>query len=174
MTATRLELPPVVRTVTVPWTVEAAFRRFTTDLATWWPLRTHSVGQAKTDTVVFEARTGGRVIERLKDGTECDWGTVVAWEPPRRVAFTWHPGRAPAEAGDVEVRFEPEGAGTRVTLTHGGWERLGRKARVARRGYHFGWAYVLDIYAGQTSSLTVRAVHALGVAVQFVMTRKGT
>ena len=99
------------------------------------------------ETIVFEGRVGGRIVERARDGTECVWGTVTAWEPPRRVAFTWHPGQAPETAQDVEVRFEAEGELTRVQLVHTGFERLGSEAKKARRGYPIGWAYVLGLYA---------------------------
>jgi uncharacterized protein YndB with AHSA1/START domain len=71
---------------------------------------------------------------------------VTAWDPPRRVAFTWHPGHSEAEAMDVEVRFTAEGEGTRVDLEHRGFERLGKMAKRAHRGYPMGWDYVLGLY----------------------------
>jgi hypothetical protein len=74
---------------------------------------------------------------------------VTAWEPPAKVAFTWHPGQDAATAQDVEVRFVAEGEKTRVRLTHSGFERLGAKAKSARAAYHLGWRWVLGIYAGE-------------------------
>jgi uncharacterized protein YndB with AHSA1/START domain len=139
---------PILKVVRVKASPDQAFRRFTEGLATWWPLRSHSVGQADAETVVMEPRVGGRIVERLRGGREVVWGTLTAWEPPTRVAFTWHPGRDPATAQDVEVRFAPEADGTRVELEHRGFERLGRKlGRKARRGYPVGWEYVLGLYA---------------------------
>ncbi len=95
----------------------------------------------------MEGRVGGRILEKIRGGREVVWGTITAWEPPRRVAFTWHPGQAPSTAQDVEVRFAPSGARTRVELEHRGFERLGALGRRARRGYPIGWAYVLGLYA---------------------------
>ena len=153
MTKTR-RIEPVVKRVRVPASPEAAFRRFTGELGRWWPLATHSVGRESAESVVLEGRIGGRIVERTRTGEEHVWGTVTAWSPPVRVAFTWHPGRDPATAQEVEVRFEAgeSGAGgepgrTDVTLVHGGWERYGEGAAASRDEYVEGWAYVLGLYA---------------------------
>jgi uncharacterized protein YndB with AHSA1/START domain len=138
---------PIVKAVTVRATPDRAFRRFTDEIALWWPLASHSVGEDQAETVVMEGRVGGRIVETIRGGREVVWGTITAWEPPRRVAFTWHPGQAPATAQDVEVRFSPAGDRTRVELEHRGFERLGALGRRARRGYPIGWAYVLGLYA---------------------------
>jgi hypothetical protein len=42
----------------------------------------------------------------------------------------------------VEIRFFPAPEGTRVVLTHSGWEKLGAKAQKARDGYNQGWETV--------------------------------
>jgi uncharacterized protein YndB with AHSA1/START domain len=139
--------PPLVKTVTVRVLPERAFRRFTAELASWWPLASHSVGQAEAETVVMESGVGGRIVERLRSGREYTWGTITVWDPPRRVAFTWHPGRAPESAQDVEVTFRAQGAGTHVELMHTGFERLGPLGKKTRRGYPRGWAYVLGLFA---------------------------
>ncbi|HUH11857.1 MAG TPA: SRPBCC family protein [Longimicrobiales bacterium] len=138
-------LPPVEKSIVVPVDVEGAFRRFTAEMGRWWPLAAHSVGGERAVAVVFEERAGGRIYEREADGTEHDWGRVVAWEPPRRFVMTWHPGRAPETAQELEVRFSAEqGGGTRVELAHRGWERLGERAEEARRQYLPGWDGVLE------------------------------
>ena len=41
---------------------------------------------------------------------------------------------------------EPEAAGTRVTLTHRGWEQLGDRSEKMRAGYDSGWDFVLSHY----------------------------
>jgi hypothetical protein len=63
------------------------------------------------------------------------------------VDFTWHPGMKPEISQQIELQFLAEAGGTRVELTHTGWERLGDFARRARKGYPIGWAYVLLLYA---------------------------
>lgn len=139
---------PLTKTVTVPLHPEAAFRRFTEEIATWWPMQTHSVGGEKTESVVFDGRVGGRVYERQQDGSTSVWGTVTAWELPVRVAFTWHPGREADSAQHVDVRFTPDGTGTNVTLVHSNWERLGEGAEGMRKQYETGWDHVLGRFAG--------------------------
>ncbi len=139
--------PPIRKSVTIEASPESAFHRFTAGLASWWPLASHSVGAKDTETVAMEERVGGRIVERLTGGREAVWGTITCWDPPKRLAFTWHPGRDPSEAQDVEVHFTSDGNRTRVELTHTGFERLGKLARRARRGYPLGWTYVLGLYA---------------------------
>ena len=138
---------PVRKIVSVKATPERAFRRFTAEIARWWPLASHSVGEANAETVTMDDRVGGRIVERIRGGKEAVWGTITAWDPPHRVAFTWHPGDEPARAQDVDVRFVQVGDWTRVELEHSGFERLGADARKARKGYPIGWAYVLGLYA---------------------------
>lgn len=159
--APSLKLPPVTKTVTVDWPPAAAFRHFTDEIAAWWPLRSHSVGGERAQSVIFEGRVGGRIYETIAGGEESTWGTVTGWDPPRRVAFTWHPGHSPSIAQEIEVRFEPVGTGTRLELTHSGWERLGKLAARARRGYSLGWGYVLQLWAGRKDTLSVKSTEFL-------------
>jgi uncharacterized protein YndB with AHSA1/START domain len=155
MTENTKTLPPLHKSIRVAFPPDAAFRRFTHEIGSWWPLRSHSVSGERAETVVFEPHVDGRIFEKSLDGKECDWGKVLAWEPPRRVVFTWHPGRAPELAQEIEVRFVPDGEGSRLELTHSGWEKFGAKAAGARRAYGLGWGYVLRIWAGREKSFTV-------------------
>jgi uncharacterized protein YndB with AHSA1/START domain len=153
--------PPLRKTITVPWDPERAFRRFTAETSAWWPLATHSVGQDKAEAVVLEGRVGGRILEKIRGCDDSVWGTITAWEPPRRLAFTWHPGGTPAQATRVDVSFEPAEGGTRLVLVHSDWEKLGPLAKLARRGYPLGWAYVLRLWAGRRHSPLVLGLQAL-------------
>jgi uncharacterized protein YndB with AHSA1/START domain len=140
----------VRRSVSVSWSPDAAFRRFTSDFGSWWPRASLSVGTSRVKQIVFETHVGGRIYEEHVDGRRFLWGTVSVWEPPRRVQFTWHPSREPKNAQDVELLFVPEGTGTRLELTSSGWERWDSgNAKGARRGYDAGWGYVLNTWAGR-------------------------
>ncbi len=161
MTAVAETLAPVRKVVRVGWKPDEAFRRFTSGIGAWWPLRSHSVMGENAETVVFEEKLGGRIYERSRSGEESTWGTVTAWEPPHRVAFTWHPGRDPRKPSDIELRFYPEGDGSRLELVHSGWESFGPIASKARRGYALGWVYVLRLWAGRERSPMVLAMDAL-------------
>jgi hypothetical protein len=165
-------LPPVIRTVSVPWNQEAAFRRFALDFATWWPRRTHSIGVERVKDVVLEPRVGGRIYEEHVDGRRFQWGQILAWDPPKGLTFTFHPSRAPETAQDVEVRFVPEGAGTRVELMATKWENWGPKARLARRGYDLGWGYVLNVWAERRTA-RMRMVDGVSAIVQSVNRLRG-
>jgi hypothetical protein len=114
----------------------------------------------------MDPRVGGEIVESIRGGRESHWGTITAWEPPTRVAFTWHPGRTPESATRVEVRFVPDGTGTRVELVHSGWEAMGDLAKTARNGYPIGWAYVLRLYGGLRWSPVVLGIGALQFLLQ--------
>jgi hypothetical protein len=144
--STHTTVEPVRRTVSVGRPVEDAFRVFTDEIGSWWPLETHSTAAdrdgVEAETAVLEGRRGGRLYERVSDGTEADWGRITVWEPPHRVAFEWHVTGVPTE---VEVRFAPDGEGTRVELEHRGFERL-EHGEERRGSYLGGWGSVLGRY----------------------------
>ena len=137
----------IKKSVTVAVPVDEAFRVFTEEMETWWPLRTHAVDTENSDTVVMEGREGGRLFERGTSGEEHVWGIVQSWEPPQRVGYTWHPGRGEDTAQEVEVTFTPEGDGTRVEVRHWGWEKLGDRLEEMIASYNEGWDLVLGRYA---------------------------
>jgi len=111
----------------------------------WWPAG-HSVSGAHGLAVTFEPRPGGRIFERTPAGDEHDWGEVLEWEPPRRLAYLWHLRQDRADATRVEIAFVPSQAGTRVTIVHRGWERLGARAADLRDRNRRGWSGLLPRY----------------------------
>ncbi|MEN8376415.1 MAG: SRPBCC domain-containing protein [Gemmatimonadota bacterium] len=140
-----MDLSPLVKTVRVPLGERETFDLFTSGIGAWWPLATHSVGLDRAVDCAFEPRVGGRLFETLSDGSEKPWGVVTEWRPPRRLTFSWHPGRDAETAQEVEVSFAPEpGGGTLVRLEHRGWDLLGDEAEAMRGNYDGGWDGVLD------------------------------
>lgn len=135
-------VPPVEKSVLVPCDPARAFRAFTDEIAQWWPIKTHSVGQAKARTVCVEPGVGGRVYETAEDGSTCDWGRILVWSPPTGFSMTWHPGRSPEMHQVAELSFLAEAGGTRVRLVHRGWELLGKDAKPACDSYNKGWETV--------------------------------
>jgi uncharacterized protein YndB with AHSA1/START domain len=133
------ELPPIVMKVAVPCPPARAFDYFTRDIGRWWPLARFSCAGVDALDVTVEPRDGGALVEVARDGTRHRWGTVVAWEPGRRVAFAWHPGSDAADATRVEIGFAPTASGCLVTLTHSGFEALGARARKVKSEYENGW-----------------------------------
>lgn len=112
------------------------FETFTKNIDTWWP-RDHHIGGKDPFTAIMEPRPGGRWFERAADGSECQWGHVIAWEPPKRVVLAWdindHWQYQRGLGTEVEVQFLVEGPGTtRVVLEHRKLERYGDKAETMR------------------------------------------
>jgi Activator of Hsp90 ATPase homolog 1-like protein len=137
----------VQKVITVRCPVEHAFRTFTEGIGTWWPLATHSRGEARAESVVIEGREGGRLYEVWDDGSEHSWGTVIAWEPPTRLAVSWKVNPEALAATEWEVRFVADGGGeTRVELEHRGWEALGAGADRSYASYDAGWDAVLGAF----------------------------
>jgi uncharacterized protein YndB with AHSA1/START domain len=147
-------IPPITGTTSVAVPVTRAFAVFTESITAWWPHQYH-IGQADIADVVLQPRVGGRWFERGVDGSECDWGRVLAWDPPHRVVFTWQINGMwqfdpdPAHASEIEVRFRADGPEqTIVEVEHRHFERL-----VAGQGVHDaingggGWELLLAGYA---------------------------
>ncbi|MEO8290444.1 MAG: SRPBCC domain-containing protein [Gaiellaceae bacterium] len=137
----------IQKAVTVARPVEQAFRVFTEEIGTWWPLHTHAVDTENAKTAIMEGRVGGRLFERTSTGKEHVWGTIATWEPPHRVVYSWHPDREEETDQEVEVTFTPDGDGTRVEVRHYGWEKLGARMAEMMGGYDEGWDLVIGHYA---------------------------
>jgi len=125
-----LEEAVVRKRVRVQAPVERAFSVFVEQMETWWPAH-HRIGAQPFQSIFVEPRAGGRWYERDAQGNQCDWGTVLAWEPPHKVSLSWHLGpdwkfnADLAKASEVEIRFIAEGSATLVELEHRGLERHG-------------------------------------------------
>jgi uncharacterized protein YndB with AHSA1/START domain len=66
-----------------------AWRVFTQKMGTWWPLANYKIGNAAVLDALIEPRVGGRWHERGDDGSTCDCGPVLSWEPPSRLVLSW-------------------------------------------------------------------------------------
>lgn len=141
-----LVIEAVRKTVTVDCTVEEAFRVFTNEAISWWPVETHSIHGRMVGEIVFEGREGGRVYEVSADGVTGHWATVFSWEPPSRLVLKWNLPPGEPVPTEVEVRFAPEGDGTRVELEHRGWESVAKDGAARRSSYDTGWDHVLGCY----------------------------
>lgn len=130
---------------------DRAFRVFTEKMDTWWPA-THHIGKAELKSIVLERRTNGRWAEIGTDGTECNWGKVLVYDPPKRLVLGW---QLTAEwqydesfLTEVEVSFTPMGASkTRVALEHRNLERFGAMEEQIAKSVDGGWAQILQGYA---------------------------
>jgi uncharacterized protein YndB with AHSA1/START domain len=109
-----------------------AWQVFTEQMASWWPLAMYKIGKSKAVDAIMEPRVGGRWYERGEDGSQCDWGRVLAWEPPGRLVLSWDVTADwqydPALQTEIEVRFIPKGESrTRVEFEHRRLDRYGAR-----------------------------------------------
>jgi uncharacterized protein YndB with AHSA1/START domain len=141
---------PVRKSVVVRASPERAFEVFTAGMSRWW-LKTHKIGAAPMQDTVIEPKAGGRWFERGEDGSECDWGKVLAWEPPRRLVLAWQIDAQwkfdPGLVTEVEVTFTAADGGTRVELEHRNLERFGARAAEIRAQIDGGWPTLLENFA---------------------------
>ncbi|MGH3137207.1 MAG: SRPBCC family protein [Gaiellaceae bacterium] len=144
-----LMIEVVRKTITVDCAVEEAFRIFTADAISWWPIESHSI-HGTVNEIVFEPEVGGEVYELSTAGKKGHWATVLEWEPPSRLVLAWNIRGADDVPTEVEVHFVPEGEGTRVDLEHRGWEALGDGGATKRSNYDTGWDFVLGRYVAHT------------------------
>ncbi len=121
MTKAEEKHAPIRQSVHVDCPIEDAFRLFVERIAEWWPLASYSLTGEDAESCEIEPWEGGKVFELTRSGEEREWGSVIAWDPPRRLEFTWYP-------GTVDVSFQVEADGTRVTLIHTGWQLAGAQA----------------------------------------------
>ena len=129
-------------------------------MSRWWS-PTHSISPTKSPIaeVVIEPRVGGRWYERGADGSECDWGHVLLWEPPKRLVLAWQIDGQwnfdPTLLTEVEVRFDSQAShATEIRLEHRHLERFGPAAAdvVAALTSPGGWSGLLDGYAKALAS----------------------
>ena len=146
---------PVRKSIGVRASVQQAFEIFTAEFDSWWP-RSHHIGSSPMRKAIIENRLGGRCYSEQIDGTECDWGQVLAWEPPHRLVFAWQIGGnwkyEPdlAKSSEVEVLFsaQPDGR-TLVLLEHRHLDRAVASAAAMRAALESpnGWGSMLELYA---------------------------
>ena len=121
----------VRRSVIVNAPIGRAFTFFTHDIGSWWDADKHLLDEPIAE-MIFEPFVGGQIIDRGISGKESRWATVLAFDPPRHVAFSWSINLGwqiepdLAKASEVHVNFtEQDGQRTLVVLEHRHLERHG-------------------------------------------------
>jgi uncharacterized protein YndB with AHSA1/START domain len=143
----------VQKSMTVQAPTPIAWRVFTEKMGSWWPLAMYKIGKTNAVDAIVEPRVGGRWYERGDDGSTCDWGRVLVWEPPTRLVLAWEITadwqHDPALQTEIEIRFIAEGDATRVELDHRHLERYGSRREEMRHIFDTGgdWGRVLAMFA---------------------------
>jgi uncharacterized protein YndB with AHSA1/START domain len=148
----------VKKTVIIQAPPEVAWRVFTEKMGSWWPLGTYKIGKANAVDAIIEPRVGGRWYERGDDGSTCDWGRVLAWEPHTRLMLSWEITadwqHDPNLKTEVELRFVADGKNaTRVEFEHRRLDLYGAR-RDEMRGIFdsdAGWKALLGAFAARAS-----------------------
>jgi len=143
-----LAIAPVRKSIEVELTPLDAFQLFISDMAAWWPA-THHIASSPFVEIVIEPRAGGGWFEVAQDGSTCQWGSVLEWDPPHKVVFAWglqadwkfSPDLG--KSSEVEVRFVSMGdSATLVEFEHRRLERHEAGDRIAA-SVKMGWDTVL-------------------------------
>ena len=152
-----MTIAPVRKQITVQASPQHVFAVFAA--GAWWP-KEHSILQSGSPRrqLIIEPRSDGRWYETGEDGSECDWGKVLAWEPPHRMLLGWQINGNfefdPSAMTELEVKFVAEGTATRVELEHRGFERYPETGQALRDavGSDDGWGGLLQKLAGAASA----------------------
>jgi heme-degrading monooxygenase HmoA/uncharacterized protein YndB with AHSA1/START domain len=160
--------PPIKKYVTVPATQQQAFAFFAEHPLEWQPPR-HVLVKAPREAIFIEPWVGGRWYERAVDGTQADWGSVRAWDPPRglvlswRIDGTWQPVDDEAKASEIAVEFQPDGASrTVVSVEHRCLEAHGEHAAAIHRALQ--GPSPGDTLAQYAKAIAVHLEHAVTVS----------
>jgi uncharacterized protein YndB with AHSA1/START domain len=146
----------VRRQIVVPAPIEQAFAVFTERFGDFKPPE-HNLLRAPLAETVFEPRVGGHIYDKGTDGSECHWARILAFDPPKRVVFSWDIGpqwtieTEPDNTSEVEVTFIAETPQrTRVELEHRHIDRHGPGWQGVSDGVadDEGWPLYLQRYAG--------------------------
>lgn len=130
-----------------------AFEVFASRMGDWWH-KEHSIARDTTQKdVVIEPSAGGRWYEVGADGSEHQWGKVLAYDPPRRLVLAWQLTREfafdPSFQTPVEITFEERDGKTIVTLVHSELEKLGAGADATLESMDGGWLYLLELFKAE-------------------------
>jgi uncharacterized protein YndB with AHSA1/START domain len=153
-----IDLNSVRKVVSVKAPQETAWRVFTEKMGTWWPLAHYKIGRSNAVDAIVEPRLGGRWYEQGEDGSTCDWGSVLAWEPHSRLVLSWDITADwqydPALKTEIEIRFIPDGKDrTRVELEHRRLDRYGARREEMRTIFDSSgdWGKLLEMFADQAA-----------------------
>ncbi len=147
-----IKIAPVRKQVTVKASQSRAFSVFTAKMSRWWPA-THSILKSPLKECIVEPRVGGRWYAVGEDGSSCETGYVIEWQPPQRLVLAWQINPQwqydPKLVTEVEVQFIADGADTtRIELEHRYLERMGDDAAEARKAVDSpgGWGAILGSF----------------------------
>jgi uncharacterized protein YndB with AHSA1/START domain len=142
------------KSLAIPAPAGEAFNRFVHQFRHWWP-KEYTWSQQKLRDIFIEPEEGGLCTEIGPHGFRCDWGRVIKYSPPVRIAFKWQIGfdrdplPDPDKASEVVVDFIADGIRqTTVELHHRAFPNHGEHGDAYRQLMDStqGWEYILACY----------------------------
>lgn len=134
--------------------LEKAFYTFVKDFSKWYPVE-YTWSQNVLEDIVIEGKEGGKCYETGPFKFRLDWGRVLIYEPPNRIAFTWQisfdrvPEPNPVKSSEVDIKFFEENEYlTRIKFEHRNFIHHGDDAEKYRKAMDSpeGWDYILQRY----------------------------
>lgn len=130
--AIRIELE--IRIAAAP---ERVWKALVDDTGAWWPKDFYITADPRPMTL--EAKAGGRLFERGKNGSELLWFTVFAIDPEKSMDLVGH--LAPAYGGPattmLHLELEPDGGGaTLLKVSDAIFGHIGEKLQTIKDGWH--------------------------------------
>lgn len=105
----------IINSVLLDMNVPAAFAFVTSRISDWWPAERRHTGDANSRIFLL---AGGRFYERAENGREVELGKVTKWNEPHVILLDFYIATGPDHPTEVEIRFDEDGARTRVTVIH--------------------------------------------------------
>ncbi|HEY0814809.1 MAG TPA: SRPBCC family protein [Pseudonocardia sp.] len=161
----------VSTSVVVDTSVEQAFQVFTEKIGTWWDADKHIL-RAELASMEFQPWVGGHIVDHGVDGSTCRWATILAYQPPARVRFSWNINTGwelepdPARCSEVDITFTAVGPRrTHVVLIHRHLDRHGEGWEQMRDAVASGWSLTGFAEAVSRAETAHGQVQLLGRAV---------
>ena len=145
----------VEHSLRIPLPPADAFDVFVGQMNTWWPRQgvfpySFAPGTTRPLHIQFEPHLAGRYYETFADGTEYVIGAITIWQPPTTLAYSWRDPTWPGETL-IQLRFETDGDGSRVTYAQAGFAAAGVPELAAY--YQIGCEQTLAAYAAHCRAL---------------------
>jgi hypothetical protein len=150
-----MNIKSIKKEVVVEAAQSTAFKVFTEKMDLWWP-SSHHIGKTPLTGTVLEPHVKGRWYTKHEDGSECNVGSVIEWNPYDQVILSWQiNGNYQYDSElitEIVVNFLPEGPKTtKVQFEHKNLQRMaGLKST---DDMDIGWGMIMDVYQTYINSL---------------------
>jgi hypothetical protein len=144
-----MKLEPIVVTVEVDVDAATAFKIFTEEIGRWW--RPGAINWYRSEHAIgmeIEPGVDGKWRELSDDGDSVEVGTVLTWEPGKRLGLSYRD----IPNSEIDITFGQLSDGTRIVLEHRGWPEVDPAVAVRQRHVkRWGWAAILGWYVEWTA-----------------------